>query len=131
MVSQPRTQAMVGFQAPGATPCALWMKIRDNEFAVVNVRLRLRGLSADELEAIALAVRGEEASRRCRLSTASEILPAMRHQETLAADLGNIERWTSVSVEVIRQWQGYDSPWTCSPCGEEWCRVRNPPPRGR
>ena len=119
------------------------MDFCDNGLFVVDLRLRLESFSAEEFEAIAHAVRGEQERRQCQANTLSVLPPARLRPEPerrrrLRQDLELVamaererreatERWTTFRITVERLWPQHHSPWTCEWCGAEWCKVRPPP----
>ena len=119
------------------------MDFCDNGLFVVDLRLRLAGFSAEEFEAIAHGVRGEQERRRCQANalsvlSAARLRPEPERRRRLRQDLDLVdmaererreatERWTTSRITVERLWPQYHSPWTCEWCGAEWCKIRLPP----
>ena len=114
------------------------MDIRDYDALVANVRLGLQELSPAQLASLGSAVRAEQERRQWPAVVASVTSSDPQHPgasavrtasapPALALDPETTERWRSTPITVHLSWPEHHTPWICSRCGAEWCRVRNPP----
>ena len=105
------------------------MDIRDYDALVATVRIRLRELSPAQLAYLHSAVRAEQERRLWPLTVSVPLRPGTAAVTVAATP--STERWRTIMITVNQSWPEYHTPWICSRCGAEWCRIRNLPAQAR